>query len=97
MREISVAERTSVSGGLSVHDVMGWVGNLLKPPAQPTEPWVNPFPSESASPGIVSGIGVVAVAAGATVVAGLAVTAAGQLGLLSVFAGAVGWAARLRR
>ncbi|WP_334043056.1 hypothetical protein [Burkholderia ambifaria] len=97
MREINVAERTSVSGGVSLHGVMGWVGNLLKPPAQPTEPWVNPFPSESASSGIVSGIGVAAVAAGAAVMVGLAVSAAGQLGLLSVFAGAAGLAARLRR
>ncbi|UEP25795.1 hypothetical protein [Burkholderia ambifaria] len=93
MREINAAERASVSGAISARDVVSWFGNLLKPPAKPAEPWVNPFPSESASSGVVTGIGVVAVAAGAAI----AVTAAGQLGLLSVFAGAAGLVARLRR
>ncbi|MET1534153.1 hypothetical protein [Burkholderia sola] len=96
MREINAAERASVSGALSVGGVVSWLGNLLNPPAKPAEPWVNPFPSESASTGVVAGIGVVAVAAGAAAVT-IAATAAGHLGLLSVFAGAAGVVARLRR
>ncbi|HEF5869483.1 TPA: hypothetical protein SAY52_000027 [Burkholderia cenocepacia] len=97
MREINAAERASVSGGASVSGVMNWLGNLLKPPSEPAEPWVNPFPSESASTGVVTGIGFVAVAAGAAVATVVAVTAAGQLGLLSLFAGTAGVIARLRR
>ncbi|NTZ09176.1 hypothetical protein [Burkholderia metallica] len=97
MREITDAERASVSGAMSAGDVMGWLGSLLKPPTKPTEPWVNPFPSESASSGIVTGIGIAAVAVGAVAVTAVAVTAAGQLGLLSACAAAAGVMARLRR
>ncbi|MBN3818156.1 hypothetical protein G3N57_16785 [Paraburkholderia sp. Se-20369] len=64
MREISHAERTAVSGG----GFADWIGNLFRP-SRPSEPWVNPFPSDNSQTGAVETLGKVVVALGVTAIA----------------------------
>ncbi|MGU7769614.1 hypothetical protein ACV229_05465 [Burkholderia sp. MR1-5-21] len=75
-------ELATVSGGRSSSGIVGWINSLFKP-AEPREPWVNPFPSDNTQTGAVETLGKVVFAAGvalaaaatASVVAAIAATA----------------------
>ncbi|KVR03628.1 hypothetical protein WK11_16540 [Burkholderia ubonensis] len=93
MREIYDAERAAVSGGLSPSGIMSWINGLIRP-TKPIEPWINRFPAPEVSPGIVTGIGIFAVVAGAAILA----AASGTLGILATTAtGALGALTRALR
>lgn len=69
MRELKSIEHAAVSGGLTTNDVNDWISNLLRP--KPTEPYVNPFPSDGAKEGALETIGKIIVVAAVTTLAAL--------------------------
>ncbi|MXN74341.1 hypothetical protein GR157_06260 [Burkholderia sp. 4701] len=71
MREMRHMECAAVSGGLSSSDLAGWIHNLFRP-TRPSEPWVNPFPSDNTQTGAVETLGKLAVAVGVAVIAATA-------------------------
>ncbi|CAN0617303.1 conserved protein of unknown function [Burkholderia multivorans] len=70
MRELNHTEHAAVSGGLTSNDVKDWISNLLRP--KPTEPYVKPYPSESANMDSVKTFGRVIFAAALTTFAAAA-------------------------
>ncbi|WP_175720244.1 hypothetical protein [Burkholderia anthina] len=67
MRELNRNEHTVVSGGLTTSEVNDWISNLLRP--KPRDPYVNPYPSDSANMDTVKTIGKIIVAAALTGIA----------------------------
>ncbi|MBR8334534.1 hypothetical protein KDW69_23020 [Burkholderia ambifaria] len=69
MREIHHTEHVAVSGGLTTSDVNDWIWNLLRP--KPSDPYVNPFPSDSANMETVKTFGKIIVVAALTGIAAM--------------------------